>query len=100
MKYQTIPIDDLYSAGRDKRWAIGADGTERCYLCGKLLSAAADGETPAIELVHGGGDVIVSGETDEEDWNDPGYCGCWPIGPDCLRRIRRAAKKAGIEPTI
>lgn len=51
-----------------------------CLLCGKAVN---DHESVFVELGDGGSNIIVPGLQDE----DGGSIGCFPIGPQCIRKI-------------
>lgn len=59
-------------------------GPNPCYVCNK------DVKKPRyyVEVYNGGRDIRKVGEADP-NVNDPGYCGCYPVGSDCAKKLRR-----------
>lgn len=52
-----------------------------CAICGKPVRNKAH----AAVVVDGGGDW----GDERSDQNDPGYMGCYPVGPDCHKRFKK-----------
>ena len=61
------------------------EGDEACVLCGKAVSNPK--EAPAAEVYDGGAKFVLEGET--TDTSDPGYMGCYVVGPTCARKLRK-----------
>ena len=53
-----------------------------CAICGKAVKHPFKHEVVVI----GGGSDWARTEADEQNESDPGYMGCWGIGPDCHRK--------------
>jgi hypothetical protein len=63
---------------------------EPCAICGKGVKETA--KTLWV-LVMGGGGVFAP--ADQEDPEDPGYMGFFPLGPACARKHRRFFAELG-----
>lgn len=80
--------DDLWGIDDDRK-AANEDrarkaGLEPCTICGRGVKP---GNGWVIEVVNGGADIAHPGLG--VDQNDPGYMGCWVLGPECGKKIPR-----------
>lgn len=94
--YMTIDGESLQSQHYERNEA-NAHSLHTCYLCGKGIKNIE--KAKAVEVVDETL-IVVAGETTGADQADPFYRGCYPVGADCMARVRCAAREAGIVPTI
>jgi len=66
-----------YSTKRDRT----IDDKNRCLLCGRVLAAGPAGW---VTLIDGG---LLAEPGDEINELDEGYMGCYPVGPECRRKV-------------
>ena len=61
-----------------------ASGSEPCALCGRPIQP--DRQTHWVRVVDGGGTFGRRHDSDD----GPGEMGCWPVGSECLPKLRAA----------
>ena len=87
MEGQAMNPVNPFSGSRYHEWSRSQPaGTMPCVLCGKPVRL--DQGPPMAEVFRGGAFVMAEGPDPDE--SDPGYMGWFPVGPDCLRRLRSA----------
>ena len=77
MKFDFGHIRSRDYVQNEHRTGANRDGYEPCCVCGR---AVARSNPRAFDvMVTDGGNVM----TTEEDPDNPGWLGCWPVGADC-----------------
>ena len=84
-----VPAPDaLFGIDRERKArneaAAERKGMEPCATCGKGVKP---GNGWMVEVVDGGAGVAQPGQADE---TDPGYMGCWVLGPECGKHVPAA----------
>lgn len=69
---------------------------EHCWFCGKGLSPKAMESARWIHMATSNG--LLSRDSPEMDDPHGRSQGCFPVGPACRGKIRRAMKEAGLNP--
>lgn len=83
-------VIDVSSYGIRKK-PVGEAG---CVMCGRPLNSAHWG----MVFVDGSTDTAAALDDEASFEDDPGFMGCFPIGSECARKIRKAVRAAGLNP--
>jgi hypothetical protein len=90
----TVRVDLSSGVDYDRKYAnegrADQRGLEPCYVCGRGIK---EGSGWRVEIVDGGGSAAMPGTADV---NDPGYCGTYPIGSECGKRVPLAFRTKNV----
>ena len=99
IKFDTINISDIIVVDRvmfdrnEKHWESNSEKyIGNCQQCGKGIKVY---KNSFGIICNGNTETIVRRSHYEISENSAGGMGCWDIGPECAKRIKKALKEIG-----